>query len=165
MKSQPHKSLLAIAFVSVVVVALAYGYLYKTIDISTENIAKTRADIQSEESLKSQSKSISSLFESTASNRAKVRASVVDSEKVVDLIVAVESLGSRSGSKVTIINITSQKNEVYMNVSATGSWSSVMRTLVMAESLPYASAMDSLRLDASDKGVWSMNFKLRALTI
>ena len=150
MKSQSHKSLLLISFISLVIAALAYGYMNKSVGISSSNIEDMRTRIKSEDDV-----------------RAQARA-----------IVAVEAISSESGSKVTIANIgspdsgqeststaSSSASMVNMNVTATGSWTSVMRALVLAENLPYVSNIDSVRLDLMDKQGWELNFKLHALTI
>ncbi len=132
-----------------------------------------RTQIKAEDDMKLQAKSLSILFNDTLSSRKTLRDHVLAKGKVVDLIVLVESLGSKSGSKVTIANIdsltkeqaASASGEVNMSVTATGSWSSVVRTLTLAEALPYMSVIDSVRFDVSTGHDWNLNFKLRALVI
>ncbi len=173
MKSLSHKTLLATSFILFVVVAIGYGYVYRTIGLSVENITGLRSSIQQGEILRSQAKSISTLYDDTLANRKALKAAVINSEKAVALIEAVESLSIKSSAKVTILNINSQKtgqgssiaNEIYMDVSVTGSWASVMKTLNEAEKLAFVSAIDHVRVDVGDKRVWSMTLKLRALTI
>lgn len=178
MKSQSHKSLLLISFISLVIAALAYGYMNKSVGISSSNIEDMRTRIKSEDDVRAQARALLALSTDTASDRAKLRALALPSDKVVNLIVAVEAISSESGSKVTIANIgspdsgqeststaSSSASMVNMNVTATGSWTSVMRALVLAENLPYVSNIDSVRLDLMDKQGWELNFKLHALTI
>ncbi|MEI6397101.1 MAG: hypothetical protein WCO48_03480 [Candidatus Taylorbacteria bacterium] len=170
---QPHQTLLIISLSIFVVTALAYGFMKKTLDISIDNVANMRSQIRSADMIVTEGRFLNTLAADTATNRAKVRSHVLLRDKAVDLIVAIESFGQKSGSRVTIVSIDSPKSSqassttgvINMNINAIGPWSSIMNVLSLVEGLPYITSIDSIRMNILEKENWNLDFKLHALTI
>ena len=170
MRSQPHKTLLSISVALVFLVAMVFGYMKNSLDTSMTNVIDLRSRIKSENMIRSEGRFLAALASDTASDRSSLRSHVVSSDKAVDLIVAIEALGPKSGSKVTIVDPVSDQTasstgSISLGVTSVGSWSSVIRARSLAESLPYVTTIDSVRLEVLSKNGWNLNFKLRALTI
>ena len=173
MEKHPHKTLFIIAFSIFVIVALAYGYMYRSVEISMGNVVDLRTKIEARDYVMTEGRSLAVLASDTETSRAKVYSHTVKADKVVDIIVAIEALGQKSGSKVSIATIdssaasqaSSTTKDVTIEVTTNGSWQSVMKVLRMAETLPYISYVDGVRLDVTDKHVWTLNFNVRTFTI
>ena len=144
-----------------------------SLDISIANVSNMRSQIKSGDMIITETRFLDTLSSDTASDRDRVRSHVLVADKAIDLIVAIESFGSKSGSKVSIVSIDSPKfkqassttSSINMEVSAIGQWSSVMKALSLIEGLPYIMTTDSIKMNALEKGDWNLDIKLRVLTI
>ncbi len=173
--------LFAIALLVTLFVCVLYGYMYYIVGNSLEKALVAREEVKKEQAYKDQGESSVSLSETTKNDRAMLNTFFVDDEDKVTFIEMIESLGDRTGSAVTLSSIVADdlatspvgtQGHVKINVEAQGSWSSVMRTLILAENLPYKITVTSIRLDTSGtldaknpKQSWKLSFVLDALSI
>jgi hypothetical protein len=149
-----------------------------TINATTDEAVKMREDRFASENLKAQSKMISSLWNDTQSDREALNKILIAENSIVDLIVEIEKIGQKSGSKITVQSIESpvvsvenpNMKNVLIKVSATGSWTAVSRALILAENLPYPTIVNKIRMDKSggagdSKDVWTLSMDIRGIVV
>ena len=180
----------SVFFVAIIVLIAALGlytYLYKSTWSQVENALSARRAVLAAEATRAQSKEIQSLYKETETQRAKIKKYFVPAANAVSFIKAVESVGTVSGSKVTISGIKSNPpandskdriGSVKADVSVVGSWTEVMMALELFESLPYGSIISRVNLtssggasgadrekDVSSGRLWSLSFDIAVSTI
>jgi hypothetical protein len=135
--------------------------------------------VQTEETNQSLARSMAVLASSTAASRASLESLFVPSDEVVMFIKTLESIGSRSGSVVSIASIDSDPltdkpvgtiGAVRAHVDIHGPWTSVMRALSLTERLPFDVSIDHVQLDVSSTAlkanrVWNLSFDIQAAMI
>lgn len=176
-----HLTLFIVAFVVTVVVFVLYGYMYLVVGSSLDRALAAREEVKKEQSYKDQEKNSASLYETTAKDRAKLSTFFVDDNDKVSFIEMIESLGDRTGSTITLSSIVADDlatspvgtyGHIKINVDIQGSWTSVVKTLILAENLPYMITIGTVRLDTSGtldaknpKQSWKLSFVLDATSI
>ena len=186
--SSSHRLLLVLACATAVFVAAIYGYLYYGILASSSRADIARGVIQSEQSDQDKAQEILSLYQSTMVARSRIGGFFVHSDNVVPFIVSLETVGRDSGSHVVVSNIATVDSgstdigsvgSVKAHIEADGSWGSVIRSLIMFETLPYNTKVDNLHLDGpapskstaqpiaknAQKTGWVMSLDITASTI
>ncbi len=188
MQSRSSKVLLSFAIVVVVFVMGVYAYMYYRIQVSTSKTVTALGALHDGPS--SANKEQLSLLEYKASldKWSKLQDFFISPDEEVVFIETIESLGPESGSSVTITSIDSDKFEnavpgtkgkLKAKVSATGSWSSVMRMLSLAEVTPYEVSINNIRLDQystsmndvdsktkkASKDEWKLSFDIEVLMV
>lgn len=122
-----------------------------------------------------------SQYEGTVAEWAKLPALFVNSDNIVAFIESVEALGMTTGSTINLSAIYADDLEsaspgthgtMRATVRSEGSWSTMMRVLRMAESLPYSVTISDVLLEVTSRGagpemkkVWNLSFKLEASMI
>ncbi len=171
---RPHNILLGISFGLLFFVAIAYGYMKRTLDISIADIVDKKTVSARLDALKVETKTTSDTYKETAATRADMHSHIISNDRVVDLIVTIEAIGKASGSKILIGDISqpdpkqpasSSTSFVDMTITVSGSRLSVIKTLTMLENIGYVSRVENLKLEISDKDTWSMYLHIKALTI
>lgn len=180
MKSRYHHQFLLVLATAVTVVVVAlYAYMYYTVGNSTRR-AITARDIAGVEKLnKDQEKNLTDLYDRTAEDRDRLTTYFVESGNVVAFIEALEALEKETGGTVAISGIAADDlskkpigtiGTVGANITAEGSWASVMKTLMAIELLPYQISVSQVRLDSTPssggKGrQWHLSLSVRAALI
>jgi hypothetical protein len=163
-----HSTFLFMAILVGLFALSVYGYLYYKINLSLEKTAKAQSLVNSAALTKEREKTFMQTYEKTASKWSRLQSLFVKSGEVVNFIEAVESLGSESGSKVAISSIDAdnldnapagKEGSIRMNVTANGSWQSVMRALSLAETLPYKVTINNVQASASSENIKSSDVK------
>ncbi|GEM_PF-531854 len=185
------KLLLYIAIITVAVVALVYGYIFYKTGLLIQDSAQARQAVVSATVSKSHEQAFMQMYQSTADSWAKLPALFVQPDKFVSFIEAVEYLGTESGTTVTIASVnvddgthtaTNSDNSldnlknaaagtlgsVSAHVGAQGSWTAVMRTLQLAEVMPFNVTISNVQLDVDTSGgktaarSWHLSFDVKA---
>lgn len=176
-----HTALLMFAIAITLVVYASYGYMYYSVGVSLDRALAAREAVRKEETYKMQGQSLRNVHDITESDRAKLGTFFVADDKKVSFIETLESLGENTGSKVTLSSIVADDlatskpgtlGKVSIHVDVQGTWSSVMRTLLLAENLPYKVLVSGVRLDASgapneknSRQEWHASFVLDTVSI
>lgn len=175
-----HIALLIIAFSVTLFVYTLYGYMNYRVNVSLADALTVRSTLAKNESYKQEQKELTSLYEKTATDRASVFSFFVKDSDTVSFIETIESLGGRTGSRVVLSSIDSidpsgQNGKfgfINAGVQVQGSWSAVIRTLMLAEVLPYKISIGNIRLNSSGSSdpknlsrEWNLSFVLKATTI
>ena len=177
-------SLLIFALTTTVFVSALYGYMYYVVEASVRDALAAREQASQREQFLAQEKEISAAYEATAVDRARLPTFFVSDNATISFIETVETLGDKVGSTVTLSGINADNLDttepgtigtIKVNVDVRGSWSAVMRTLGLAEVLPYRVSIQRVRLDSSGslptpgaKQVvpqWSATFTIEAALI
>jgi hypothetical protein len=148
----------------------------KAIDIITARAVEIKNTRYSGEALKSQSTAITSLYVDTTDSRQTVKKSVITENSIVDLIMAIEGIGSATNGKLAISSIdnlvaieSSTNKSVGIKIQFTGSWSSAMKALLLIENLPYPVKIERVSLGMSETigatpgKSWTLNVDTRVL--
>lgn len=177
-----HFALLALAVSVTAVVAATYLYVHHAIGVSTDKAVLAHDIISIEAAGKGEEQTVSQLYSSTAAGRSRVESLFIPTSASVSFIEAVEALGPAAGSALSLSSIEAdslvgavqgQIGSISAAVSVRGGWSSVMRTLILAETLPYASTISDVRLNASpadgstpaSSREWALSFQIKAALI
>lgn len=177
-KSTPIPFLIFSAIVFAVCVS-SYVYMHTNMSRLIDRTAVARNSVLSEMTKKGYAKELSNLYERTKEERGRIRSFFIGEEKAVTFIESLESIEKKSGSEMTIASIESDKpkedgaviGSVKARVEANGSWVSIMKTLKLAETLPYEINISKVRLDssglgtASSKKEWRISFNIEASSI
>ena len=153
-----HHALFAIAISVTLFVYALYGYMHYRIDASLAHVVELRATVAQEQSYKEQEQTITTVHNETMADRDRIGTFFVKDTATISFIETIESLGDRIGSAVTLSSIEADNLEgkemgtlgrIRAHVDVKGSWSSVMRTIISAEVLPYKVTVSGVHLDAS----------------
>ena len=169
-----HKGLLVLAFITCVFVGALYGYVWHQIYTSIDRSLLARSIVAAGILDKNQSDKILKLYAATADERALIQGHFIPSADVVLFIETLEKLGAQAGSTVRISGLgtaspASTLGTAHAHVDVSGSWQADMRTLLIAETLPYTTTVDNVRLGQvglDTKGSihqWQMSFDVTML--
>ena len=156
-----HIALLIFAALVTAVVMSAYGYMHGAVALSAKHAIDARDLVIAGRSDKSRQQDIVELYQSTAESRARIGGLFIPADQPVTFIESVESLGVQAGSSVALSAISADSldgaaagtiGDAHVHLDAHGSWASVMRTLMLAEVLPYKTQIDQIHLDESTSG-------------
>ncbi len=155
---QRHTALITLAIAVTLFVASANIYMHHVVFVSLEGAVAAHDSIVSENADNSQQAAIQSLYQSTAADRAKLKSFFIPGSRVVSFLETLEALGPQAGSTVTLSSIAADSLDsapsgtlgtAHAHVDVKGSWQAVMRTLMLAETMPYKTTIDNVQFDVS----------------
>lgn len=155
---QNHTTFLILSIAVTLFVGAVYIYMNYAVSNSIDRAVLARDLVRNEQANKNNEQNIINLYNSTKIPRSKLPSFLINANQAVKFIESIESLGSQVGSLVNISSIDSQKSEnnspgtfssIKAHVEARGSWSSVMRTLMLFENLPYQSKINNVKISSS----------------
>ncbi len=174
-----HKIVLLIAFLMCVITLGIYSYMYYSVNAATDRTSVARDIIKSNDFDRLNAEKIIKLHESTVDQRSNILKHVIPSTNIIAFIETLESVGSEAGSTLKLSGVSgvTQKDTApsgmglfHAHIDATGSWSSVMQTLMLTENLPFVTLIDSVSLDnvlsSDNKGprTWHISFNVALLS-
>ncbi len=177
-----HIALLMIALAITLFVCALYGYMNYAIGASLDRALAAREAVKHEQIYSNQKQNLTKLYSDTADDRAALSSFFVADDQKVAFIEKIESFGGSTQAKVSLSNIVADDlatspagtlGRISIRVDAVGSWSSIMRVLKMAETLPYKSSVSGVRVDVSGpapdakdpKREWHLTFVLDTASI
>jgi len=153
--SLSYKMLLLFALIVTCVVAGVYLYMYKTVQISIKKSVEAKQAVFLAEKNKGNEQEYLLTFAKIEGDWNKLQSYFVSTEKIVEFIENVENFRNVTGATTTLSGLDADKLDpskpgstgvLRARVNAEGSWSMVMKTLELAEALPYKMSMKDLRL-------------------
>lgn len=191
MKSHHANIPLLIFSISVLLfVAGLYAYMYHTVNESLKLVLIAREVAAKEQSLLKQEDKLITIYKESEEERKRLSSLFVSDLASLSFIETIEALGPQTGSNVTLSSIDADNLDgteagtlgiIKADVSAEGSWESVMRLLKLAELLPYKVNLSGVNLSSEEigssaigKGItdkefnkrkWSISFKIQAILI
>lgn len=171
-----------IALAITIFVCALYGYMNYAIGVSLDRALTAREAVKNEQIYKNQKQNLTKLYTDTTHDRASLSSFFVADDQKVAFIEKIESFGTATQAKVALSGIVADDlatspvgtlGRISVRVDATGSWSSVMRVLNMAETLPYKSSVSGVRVDVAGpsedtkdpKREWRLTFMLDVASI
>lgn len=149
------------------VMAFAYGYIVSSVDSYVEGGVSMRSERMNKESLRSQEKSLSLVYEDSVEIRDSLRGYVLSEEGMVDLIAYLESMTKTMGVEFNIVSLDEKKidanrKDVNMKISIAGRFDQIYKTLLLIENMSKAISIKKMRIDHSDsKSIpWVMGMDL-----
>lgn len=171
---------LLIAALSILLFVIALsGYMHYEVGNMTAKARDARVILANQESDTQKDLSVREVFDESSADRAKLPTYFISDAKPVAFIESIEGLGKDAGSALTFSGLAADDlsssplntvGTVRASIDATGSWNAVMKTLTLAETLPYIARIHDVRLDTSisplgtkaDKRQWHISFGIDA---
>ncbi len=170
---QSHKPFLILAVAVTVLVIALYGYMYWQVGLSVGKAVAARTIAETQRANQLREKDLIKMYQSTAAERAQLGSFFIPRDETVEFIEAVESIGPQSDSEVVLTSIDADplvnakpgtQGSIRAHIQARGSWNAVMKTLMIAERLPYKLSINNVRLDGSastgTKREWRLLFDI-----
>ncbi|MBP6858510.1 MAG: hypothetical protein KBC33_01610 [Candidatus Pacebacteria bacterium] len=171
-----HTALFIIACSTVLVVFGVYGYMRHRITASLERVIQGRHLVAEHTISEQKQDALAELYSASTEDRHAAKKLFVPEDSTIAFIESIESIGPSSGSTVELSAIeadapgeSSGVGRIRVHVEAVGSWSTVMRAVMLAENLSYGVSVSNLRIDASggssakDRLGWKASFVIEAL--
>lgn len=174
MKHSGHVKFAYTSLTFLICACAAYAYAYYSIQSLNGELVASHAKVATERAYRSQGEDIAGIYQSTAADRARIGTFFTTEGATVDFIESLESLGSQAGSSVTISSLESVAAKdstpalLRVHVDAQGSWNAAIKTLKLAEALPYKTTVSRVRMDTSgstdpkSRREWKVSFTLEA---
>lgn len=172
--TRAHISLLILAVAVLAVVVAVNLYMRQKVGISVDHAVLARDIVVAEQQNVSNEQGLGQVYQATVDARARLRSLFIPSTAAVQLIEALEGIGTQTGADVSLSSISADNldasasgtvGSVSARVSAEGSWSSVMRSLKLVENLPYPVTVSQVALSSGGtpaKRVWQVSFAVTA---
>ncbi|MCL5781791.1 MAG: hypothetical protein M1459_00280 [Patescibacteria group bacterium] len=181
--NNPRTRITLLIFSIVLMIASVGAYLYMryTASSSLERTIEAKNIVSNEEARVAREKGVRQIYSSTQNDRDRVRNYFLAEGDAVPFIESLEKIGSATGASVAIGAISADNtsklpagsfSNIRAHVDAIGSWNAVMRTLELAEVMPFASNLSNIRLEMGESPnakiktpVWKLAFDINAVVI
>jgi len=174
--SRAHASLLILAIAVLLVVAAVNFYMRQKVSVSVDHAVLARDIVFAEEQNVANELGLSQTYQSTIAARVRLHSLFIPADKAVELIEALEGIGTQTGATVSLASIDADNldasppgtiGSVNVQVSVAGSWSAAMRALKLVETLPYPMTIGTVSLESSGAGAsakrdWQIAFSIKA---
>jgi hypothetical protein len=152
----PSKGSLVGGFVMVFFITLYAGGLWYVHHLKAA-VQQSASDLAEETAREASLRNLGSLVGEVEGDAQALSSFFIHPDHAVDVIEAVEALGRRLGTKVTISNVKIEdKNSdtgegiMVINVAAEGSWRTMMDLAKLLDTFPSVSRIDNLTLSRED---------------
>ena len=178
MKNTHHHFLIALAIAVTLFVASLYFYMSYSLGGMASGVVDMRNKVAVMRSENTTNEKLKQLDTDSQDDWKKLYTMFVPADNVVPFIVALESLGTNVGSEVSVASIDSSAPEsgslakngfINAKVSVRGAWSSVLKTLMLAENMPYKVYLSNVRVSlvsdvaSKDAAEWALSFDVSAI--
>lgn len=176
-----HSLLLVFAIIVTLVVGAVYGYMSRAVGVSVAKSSAARSAVLAAQTNSNRDQAFMRQFQLTAQDWARLPEFFVPSDDILTFIEAVEAFGSVTGATTTLSSIeadnldnaaTGTLGSIRLHVDVEGTWSAGMRTLKLAEAMPYKVTFNNIRLDftpgtpdGNTRRNWRTSFDMRASMI
>lgn len=144
-----------IIFISSLVVAtLASSFFFWLLSGIATNMDEARnIKLELEEARKKNNyaRVLSSLLDNTKGEQKRLDTLFVDGEEVVNLLQEIERLGTYAGVAVGVASIRDDGNQILVTTSYSGSYARLRHFVALAENIPYAVFINSVRFTKQKK--------------
>lgn len=181
-----HYILVTLALLSIVASSLTFYFLYKRTVAQAMRYDEINNEINSEDGRKKYEQELLKNYDRTKSDREKLLTYMVKEDEIVSLIESVERIGEYSKTELELSSISKgNKNNIKSRVNVKGEWSSVIRSLILMENLPFVLSINNISLatsgnlessiskgdlkaakvNTSGSNIWSLSFDIEILTV
>ena len=153
---------------------VGYGVMVWQLSAERERYATLQSDIASRQEEEEVNTRLRTLVRDTTEERDVLQA--LTQTDILTAVSTIEAAGRASGTNLTIQNVTEPSGSaggvrtVTLTTHAEGSVSALIKTLVLLESLPFPSVVESVRFEANDTpqstrtNTWQMTTRLHVIT-
>lgn len=145
-------------------VLVGYCAWYMVVSAKSVSVAVLENDIVAQTATVSRTASARAALSEIADDEATVQQYFIPEANVVTFINTLESIGREQGASVNVLSVSASKtrpqNAFDFALTATGTFSAVMRAVGAIEYAPYDLSIASVNLSANDTNVWSANITL-----
>lgn len=178
-----HMTLLAIACATAVVTVSVFFYMHSMIGGAVARISVDMNKIHASKIDQGRRQSLEQAYQSTVAKWARLEGFFIPSDLLVSFIESLEALGPQTGTTVSVASVDSDITDdsapgttgtIHASVGVAGTWSSAMRALSLAESMPYKVTISNVRLSGSSssggkdgaiKSNWQLGFDIQAAVV
>jgi hypothetical protein len=155
-----------VAPLSLAILALVvYGALYHTVVTKSVTVASLQNQIEGKTKAATRAASARAALAEIERDEALVRDYFVPETGVVAFIDNLEHRGETLGAKVNVSSVNTETSGattfLVIQVSVTGPFDSVMRTVGAIEYAPYALQLSGTTLKLESKNLWNAQFTIR----
>jgi hypothetical protein len=149
-----HAILSLIGVIAFAATVILYIYTQYSIHAAVRRAVAGRSGILIEQGEINQKKSLAEIYSATLENRGKISDLFISANDAVSFIESVENLGLRAGSAASLSAVSTDEaagpfTKIKAHLEASGSWSEIMKTLLLAETLPFQASLSNARLNES----------------
>lgn len=159
-----HYVLVCFAILTSIVAGLGYYLLYQQVVAQAESSSQAVRAVESEAERKLEEEQLLKLYADTELDRAKLASSFVQEDKIVEFIEEVEAIGPITNTTLELSALAKEEGKISAHVDVKGSWTSVMRSLLLIENMPYSISVKGIRLTLTEK-VWNLNLDFSVLSM
>ena len=165
-----HYMLLFFAILSIGVVGYGYYFVYSKTVIQAEHYISANNEVLNEDKKRNNEQEIMKVFNSSKDSRVKIMSFFVHEDKVVEFIEMMEKVGTDSNTNLELSSILNEDDKVKVKINTKGSWSGIMKALLLIENLPLSIHINNVALNVSDVSAkegstWSLTLDIEALSI
>lgn len=144
-----HITLLTFALVTIVVAVFGYLFIYNQTIKQADHYVVANHELIAEDARKQNEQDLIKIYNSTKETRNTLTTLLIHEDKVVDFIEMVEKVGVDSNTDTELTSIVNVGSTIKAKINSKGSWSNVMKSLVLIENLPINISLSNVRLNAS----------------
>ena len=141
-----HYILLVLSILAFASAIAGYWALYYTVTYHGRESSEVLSKQVLVDEKRQYTQQVESIYEKTASDRALISSHSVTADKVVDFIEIIEQIGTTTSSATVISAIDINEGFLKAHMEMKGSWSDIMKALVLVENIPYSIALNNIRL-------------------
>lgn len=112
----------------------------------SDEISETRKQIMAVEKKNKFGKKIEADLEKSKETMPKIKSSLIDPEKILDLVVILEETAAQTGNQFSIGESSFQSKFVSFSVNLWGSFANLNKFIKKLENLPYLAQIDDLNI-------------------
>jgi hypothetical protein len=164
MNTKKVKRLLAMFFLTDLLLLGVYGYLFFMTNAKTEKTTALYLASRQAASDKEKIHALERMLKETEKERARLSEYFVTKTNAVTFIEQIEKIGKNADVDLTVNSVSGETKDsgaIALNFSATGSFSALYRLIALVESMPYKATLkktDMQRSDQKEKAAWKGNF-------
>ncbi len=142
-----------------VCLSFSYVYLYKKIEILSEEIVSVESDLAVANKKVKNKKDTTNVLNKTVNERKKLLSGFVSSEDPTKFLELIESTGKKSGVDVEVQSLNVESKEKESNFIKTvllvkGDWESVFKFISLLEVFPYMVTISQSTFTSNEDGRW-----------
>lgn len=176
-----HYILLIFAVAAFAVSVLGYAFLRSRVITQAEQAVKVSKSVAEMEEKKRRELDVASVYAKSAEERRLLASYVVSKDDIVDFIESVEKIGSDTSTSLEMSGIADETElelagdavlgHFKARLEASGTWTNVMRALILVEHMPYNIILNDVRLAENTESAsstkaktWRLSLDMRVLT-
>ncbi len=176
MHSSKTRTFLMVYTLYLVIAIAVYASFYFYINNKETNTVEIAVQIEQLKKQNNQMHNLIAMVRDTEEGRERISSFFVDSDRIIEFLETIESLGDNAGVEINVRSInenntdTEDVKELELNVDFVGSWAEVHHFLILLESIPVKMVVERLtfnELSENEEGeeTWRGNVFFKTLQL